>query len=208
MGVSSISSITGGRKTSCSSSNSRICATRRKIEAVKKHLEQTAREKLGTSPPIFAVSAKIAFQAKTGDPAQREQLLAQSHFDELERHIGESIASGESGGGKLRSVCQSAQVIVRELAEKAKGRSPPSRRTTTESQQLGGVLEERKEQSLRQVGGVLWSLAQNFERTQQKSEELLTERLSWAPDVAARCSGNRSGTRNSRRASTSNSATR
>ncbi len=41
------------------------------------------------------------------------------------------------------------------------------------------MLDERKEQSLRQVGGVLWSLAQNFERTQKKSEELLAERLSW-----------------------------
>ena len=85
------------------------------VESVKNHLEQTAREKLGSSPPIFAVSAKIAFQAKTGDPAETEKLLEQSHFDELERAIGQTIASGESRAGKLRSVCQSAQVIVREL---------------------------------------------------------------------------------------------
>jgi small GTP-binding protein len=149
------------------------------IETVKKHLDQTAREKLGSSPPIFAVSAKTAFQAKTGDPAQREALLAQSHFDELERHIGETIASGESRGGKLRSVCQSAQVIVRELAEKAKGAFATIQKDNDRIQKMGGVLDERKEQSLRQVGGVLWSLAQNFERTQKKSEELLAERLSW-----------------------------
>ena len=149
------------------------------VEAVRNHLDQTAREKLGSSPPIFAVSAKTAFLAKTGDPAQREQLLAQSHFDELERYIGETIAGGESRGGKLRSVCQSAQVIVRELAEKAKGAFATIHKDNERIQQLGGVLEERKEQSLRQVGGVLWSLAQNFERTQRKSEELLLERLSW-----------------------------
>ena len=149
------------------------------IEAVKKHLEQTAREKLGSCPPIFAVSAKTAFQAKTGAPAQREQLLAESHFDQLESHITKTIASGESSAGKLRSVCQSAQVIVRELAEKAKGAFATIQKDNDRIQQLGGVLEERKEQSLRQVGGVLWSLAQNFERTQKKSEELLAERLSW-----------------------------
>ena len=63
--------------------------------------------------------------------------------------------------------------------KKRRARSRPSRRTTTASSSSRGVLEERKEQSLRQVGGVLWSLAQNFERTQRKSEELLAERLSW-----------------------------
>jgi small GTP-binding protein len=149
------------------------------VETVRKHLDQTAREKLGSSPPIFAVSAKMAFQAKTGDPAQREALLAQSHFGELESYISQTIAGGESRGGKLRSVCQSAQVIVRELAEKAKGAFATIQKDNDRIQKMGGVLEERKEQSLRQVGGVLWSLAQNFERTQKKSEELLAERLSW-----------------------------
>ncbi|MGA3171377.1 MAG: dynamin family protein [Chthoniobacteraceae bacterium] len=149
------------------------------VASVKAHLEQTAREKLGSSPPIFAVSAKLAFQAKTGEPGQRETLLAQSHFGELENYITETVAGGESGAGKLRSVCQSAQVIVRELAEKAKGAFATIQKDDERIGQLGGILEERKEQSLRQVGGVLWSLAQNFERTQKKSEELLAERLSW-----------------------------
>jgi small GTP-binding protein len=149
------------------------------VEAVKKHLDQTAREKLGATPPIFAVSAKKAFEAKTGDPAQRGALLEQSHFEELERCIGETISSGEARGGKLRSVCQTAQVIVRELAEKARGAFATIQKDNERIQQLGGVLDERKEQSLRQVGGVLWSLAQNFERTQKKSEELLASRLSW-----------------------------
>jgi GTPase SAR1 family protein len=153
------------------------------IETVKKHLEQTAREKLGSSPPIFAVSAKTAFIAKTGDPAEREVLLKQSHFDELERYIGQTIAGGETRGGKLRSVCASAQVIVRELAEKAKGAFATIQKDNDRIQKMGGILEERKEQSLRQVGGVLWSLAQNFERTQKKSEELLAERLSWGRTI-------------------------
>ena len=149
------------------------------VETVREHLQRTAREKLGSCPPIFAVSARNAFQAKTGDPAQRDQLLAESHFVELEHYIGQTISGGESSAGKLRSVCQSALVIVRELAEKAKGAFSIIQKDNTRVQQLGGILEEREEQSLRQVGGVLWSLAQNFERTQLKSEQLLTERLSW-----------------------------
>jgi small GTP-binding protein len=150
------------------------------VATVKTHLEQTAREKLGASLPIFAVSAKTAFEAKTGDPEKRDALLKQSHFDELERYIGETIAGGETRAGKLQSVCQSAHIIAQELGEKAKGAFATIQKDNDRIQQLGGVLEERKEQSLRQVGGVLWSLAQNFERTQKKSEELLTHQLSWA----------------------------
>ncbi len=105
--------------------------------------------------------------------------MAESHFDELERYIGDTIAHGDSRAGKLRSVCQSAQVIVRALSEKAKGAFATIEKDDQRVQKLGGVLEERKEQSFRQVGGVLWSLAQNFERTQRKSEQLLAERLSW-----------------------------
>ena len=59
---------------------------------------------------------------------------------------------------------------VRELGEKAKGAFATIQKDNERIQQLGGVLEERKEQSLRQVGGDLWSLAQNFERTQKKSD--------------------------------------
>jgi small GTP-binding protein len=149
------------------------------VESVRKHLEQTAREKLGSSPAIFAVSAKLAYQAKTGDPEKCAETMAQSHFEDLEKHINQIIAGGESGSGKLKSVCQSAQVIVRELAEKAKGAFATIQKDDARIREMDGVLEERKEQSLRQVGGVLWSLAQNFERTQKKSEELLAERLSW-----------------------------
>ena len=150
------------------------------IETVKKHLEQTAREKLGSSPPIFAVSAKTAFQAKTGDPASARNCWRESHFDELEKsHRARPSPAANPRAGKLRSVCQSALVIVRELAEKAQGAFATIQKDNERIQQIGGVLEERKEQSLRQVGGVLWSLAQNFERTQKKSEELLAERLSW-----------------------------
>jgi len=150
------------------------------VEVVKKHLEQTARDKLGEDVPIFAVSAKIAFEAKTGDPKKKEALMKQSHFDELERYIGDTIAGGETRAGKLRSVCQAAHVISLELGEKAKGAFATIQKDNDRIQQLGGVLDERKEQSLRQVGGVLWSLAQNFERTQKRSEELLTQQLSWA----------------------------
>lgn len=148
------------------------------VDAVVKHLEQTAREKLGSVPPIFPVSAKEALIAKSG-AADRARLLAESNFDKLENYISDAVAHGESRVGKLRSVCQSAQVILRELGDKARNAFDTVRKDNERIQQLATVIEDRQEQSLRQVGGVLWTLAQSYERAQKRSEELLLERLSW-----------------------------
>lgn len=152
------------------------------VEAVQNHLQQTAREKLGASPPVFAVSAKEALIAKT-TATDRERLLSESHFDQLEKYINDAIARGEARIGKLRSVCQTAQVMLGDLDEKAHGAFETIRKDNDRVQQLSIVLEDRKEQSLRQVGGVLWSLAQSYERVQKRSEELLSERLSLGPTV-------------------------
>ncbi|MDQ3624085.1 MAG: hypothetical protein M3463_16635, partial [Verrucomicrobiota bacterium] len=50
-------------------------------------------------------------------------------------------------------------------------------RDTERLTQLDHELEARKEQSLRQVGGLLWTLTQSYDRAQRRGEELLIEKL-------------------------------
>src|SRR3984957_4056793 len=50
------------------------------VEIVSKHLDQTVLQILGSSCPIFAVSAKKAFLAKTSANADRDKLWSESHF--------------------------------------------------------------------------------------------------------------------------------
>lgn len=149
------------------------------VNAVMEHLRQTAREKLGVSPPIFPVSAKTALHAKT-DATDKAGLLAESRFGQLEAYISEAVARGEQRLGKLRSVCGSAQVVVQELSEKVRGAFESIRKDNERIQQFGAALEDRQEQSLRQVGGMLWSLAQSYERIQNRAEEMLLTKLSWS----------------------------
>ncbi len=149
------------------------------VEAVVKHLQQTAREKLGANPPVFAVSAKNAFLAKT-TATDKERILRESKFDRLEEYINEAVAHGESRTAKLRSVCQSALVVLRELGEKARGAFATTEKDIERLHELEHILDERKEQSLRQVGGVMWSLQQSYERSQKGAEDLLAQRLSFA----------------------------
>ena len=146
------------------------------IAAIVKHLEQTMLEKIGHACPVFPVSAKKAFIAKTsgGDP---HQALVESGFDKLEAYINDEIASGEARLGKLRSVCQTSQVILRELGEKVREAMAVVEEDTKRLAELDHTMIARKEQSIRQLSGVLWTLTQSYEKAQREGEDLLMEKL-------------------------------
>lgn len=154
------------------------------VDAVVTHMRQTMLQKIGESCPIFAVSAKLAREAKQAeDPGVRAQLMRESGFDALERHIAGSVTGGTALAEKLGSVCRSAQVIFSDFSKQVTSAADVVDGDIAKLRELRAVLEERKEQSFRQVGGVLWTIAQASERTQSRGEELLKEKLTFAGTV-------------------------
>ena len=154
------------------------------VEAVLAHMRQTMLQKIGESCPIFAVSAKQARDAKHAeDVGERARLLRESGFDALENYITASVTSGTTRSEKLGSVCRSAQVIFSDFSRQVTSAADVVDGDLVKLRELRSVLEERKEQSFRQVGGVLWTIAQASERTQQRGEELLKEKLTFAGTV-------------------------
>ncbi len=149
------------------------------VAAIIKHLEQTMMERLGQSCPIFPVSAKKAFLAKTSgqDASTINAALAESGFDQLERYINDEVATGEARLGKLRSVAQTAQVLLRDLGAKVREAMEVVEADTRRLAELDHSLVARKEQSVRQLGGVVWTLSQSYDRAQARGEELLREKL-------------------------------
>ena len=152
--------------------------TPEEIDSIIKHLEQTMLERLGQACPIFAVSAKSALEAKLNNAD-----LAGTGFARMETFINEQVATGESRIGKLRSVCSTAQVMLRDLGARVGEAMAVVERDTSRLTQLGFTLQERKEQSLRQIGGFLWTLAQTYEKAQKRGEELLIEKLTLTQTV-------------------------
>ena len=53
------------------------------IKVIEQHLRETANQKLGFAPPIFAVSARKAFLARTSG-VDKERLWKESEFAALE----------------------------------------------------------------------------------------------------------------------------
>jgi tRNA U34 5-carboxymethylaminomethyl modifying GTPase MnmE/TrmE len=152
------------------------------IAAISRHLEQTMLERIGQACPIFAVSAKPALAAKLSGENVGETLAA-TGLDKLEAFINAEVAAGESRIGKLRSVCQTAQVMLGDMGARAREAMNTVVRDTECLTRISHELDDRKEQSLRQIGGVLWSLAQSYEKAQKRGEELLAEKLTLVNSV-------------------------
>lgn len=154
------------------------------VASIVSHMQQTMLQKIGESCPIFTVSARCAWEAKqTLDIATRADRWHESGFDALEEYIASSVTGGAARADKLRSVCRSAQVILADFSRQVSAAAETVKADALRLRELGGVLDERREQSFRQVGGVLWTIAQASERAQKKGEELLREKLTFAGTV-------------------------
>ena len=150
------------------------------IEAIVTHMRQTMLQKIGEACPIFPVSAKQAWEAKqTEDPTARATLWDGSGFDALEEYIASSVTSGTARTEKFSSVCRSAQVIFADFSRQVSSAADVVNGDLAKLRELRGVLDERKDQSFRQIGGILWGISQATERTQKRGQDLLRERLTF-----------------------------
>jgi len=133
------------------------------VAAIAKHLDQTILQILGASCPIFAVSAKKAFLAKTSREANGDRLWSESNFGPLEDWITKTVTHSEERGGKLRSVAQTAQVVTGGLRARLQGSLDILKSDQEKLSSIRGVFHSRKEQTQRQVGGFIREIEQAYD---------------------------------------------
>jgi len=150
------------------------------VEIVSKHLDQTVLQILGASCPIFAVSAKKAFLAKTGPEANRERLWSESNFGQLEDWITKTVSHSEERGGKLFSVAQTAQVVAGGLRARLQGALDVLKSDADRLASIRSMFEARRTQSHRQVGGFIREIEQAYDTCTEQGEKLLEQRLTIA----------------------------
>ena len=146
------------------------------VEAVSQHLRQTAMQRLGQAFPIFAVSAKKALLSKTTG-VDKDRLWAESNFATLETFINEHVSSAETRGAKLKSVCQTAQVVLRELSEQARASERIIAADREQLVHLRETVAQMQKRSALQVEGFLRGVDTAYDRCQQQGEHLLKEQL-------------------------------
>src|SRR6202048_3568245 len=147
------------------------------VASIAKHLDQTILQILGSSCPIFAVSAKKAFLAKTSREANVDSLWSESNFGPLEDWITKTVSQSEERGGKLRSVAQTAQVVAGGLRARLQGSLEILKCDQGKLASIGGTYASRKAQTERQIGGFIREIEQAYDACRERGEKVLEERL-------------------------------
>ncbi len=88
--------------------------TPEEIDAILDYMKQLCRQRFNREFPIYPVSAKKAFLARSSG-LDRERLMKESGFANLEQHISAALAANTSRMGKVRHALSVAQGIVSKL---------------------------------------------------------------------------------------------
>ncbi len=152
--------------------------TPNEIQIIQRHLEDSAMQRLGISPPIFAVSARKALLARTIG-VDKERLWSESGFGPLAEQIDLTVASAGMRMLKLQSIGKTAHILMGEIAEELRGSFETIERDEESLARLNSVLQVRREQTLRQVAGFLRGVEQASRKCGEEGMRLLREKLSF-----------------------------
>ena len=148
------------------------------IEVIRRHLQDTAMRKLGFVPPIFAVSARKALLARTTG-VDKERLWRESDFGPLEEQINLVVTESSARMLKLRSTNQTARVMLNEFASQLRESFDAIARDEARLARVDLLLQTRKDQTLRQVAGLLRGVEQACREAASHGIKLLRKKLSF-----------------------------
>jgi GTPase SAR1 family protein len=152
--------------------------TPREIDLIRRHLQDTAVQKLGFAPPIFAVSARDALLARTTG-LDKERLWRESHFGLLEEQINLILTQPGERSVKLRSACQVACLILHEIASEIRASADHTGRDEAHLARMDLFVRTRRDQTLRQLSGPLRTIQKGFEDFLKGQLNFLKRQLSF-----------------------------
>src|ERR1700730_15829093 len=151
--------------------------TPEEVRSIIQHLEQTILQILGSTRPIFAVSAKQALQAKLEGKGKEDPLWQNSNFGALEDWISATVTQSDERGGKLRSIAQTGQVVLQGIQAKLRSALDLVKACQRRIRAIPRTLGLRKGQALRQVSGFIREMELAYCPCLERVAKLLEERV-------------------------------
>jgi GTPase SAR1 family protein len=150
----------------------------KEIEVIRRHLQETAMQRLGVTLPVFAVSARKALRARTS-AVDKERLWSESQFAALEDQINLIVSDLGASKLKLGSACQTAQLMIKETADELNESIDVIRRDETRLERIDQFVQARKEQTARQVSGLLRGVEKACRDCVEEGLRLLEKKISF-----------------------------
>jgi hypothetical protein len=148
------------------------------IEVIRRHLSDTAMQKLGFAPPIFSVSARKALLAQTTG-VDKDRLWEESQFAALQEQINLIVAESGARKLKLRSTRQTARLMLDEVTSEIRESIDIIARDEARLRRVNHFLQARKEQTQRQVAGLVRGVEKACRDCAAQGAKLLEEKLSF-----------------------------
>ena len=148
------------------------------IEVIRRHLSDTAMQKLGFAPPIFSVSARKALLAQTTG-VDKDRLWEESQFAALQEQVNLIVAESGARMLKLRSTRQTARLMLDEVTSEIRESIDIIARDEARLRRVNHFLQARKEQTQRQVAGLVRGVEKACRDCAAQGAKLLEEKLSF-----------------------------
>lgn len=150
----------------------------KEVDVIRRHLQETALDRLGLNLPVFAVSARKALLSRTG-AVDKERLWSESGFAPLEEQINLIVSEASAGIVKLRSANQTARVIFDEIRTELENSMEVIERDEKRLARITQFIEGRQEQTGRQISGLLRDVERVCRESVKDGYQMLQSKLSF-----------------------------
>jgi GTPase SAR1 family protein len=148
------------------------------IDVIRRHLQDTAMQRLGMAPPIFTVSARKALLARTSG-VDKERLWQESQFGELEEQVNLTVSESAARMLKLRSARQTGALMLDEMTKEIRASVEVIVRDETRLKRVEEFVRARKEQTRQQVAGLVQGVEHACRSCTMQGRQMVEEEFSF-----------------------------
>ena len=157
------------------------------IQVIIDYMAQLSKQRFGREFPLFAVSAKKAYLARSSG-VDRDRLMAESGFAKLEEHISQTVTTNVSRLTKLASAQRYGRQILDQLDQRVRATAVAAERKRQLIEQLQGERALQGERTLNRLAPALEATEMDYRastgKIAQMSEELLSLKVATRDDSA------------------------
>lgn len=146
------------------------------IDLIIEHLRTLAVQKIGASPQVFPVSARMALEAKLRQPFS-DQLWEDSGYPALETFISKCVAENPERRQVLSDVRDSAQVVLRRIEGKIEERTQQLDADQRFLVELESEMDQRREMQSQEFATKFAGLTDIFMDEARESVGTLSRRV-------------------------------
>ena len=150
----------------------------KEVDVIRRHLQETALDRLGIHLPVFAVSARKALLSRTS-AIDKERLWSESGFEPLEEQINLIVSEGSAAMLKFRSANQTARVMFDEIRTELANSMEVIERDEKRLARITQFIEGRQEQTARQISGLLRDVEKVCRDCVNEGYKMLESKLSF-----------------------------